>query len=149
MSSKQGRFGKYGETKRIERLRAGRSGRDRISKKIRMPKGFAASRGISARSANPMDAGFVENLSKKVFREFGPYDELLPKWFASAAIATIIAMVDKKYAGFAMLGRSFQEMPADSSELLAIAVEPSMQRMGIGDFLMREVDKKLPAEKMF
>jgi ribosomal-protein-alanine N-acetyltransferase len=149
--SKGGRFGKYGETKRIARLRQARQAGDRTIKKggdyprRRDPqKGrVILKKAIILRQAEETDKDYIRTLSGKAFRRYGPYEELLPLWFETGIAVTILAMVGKRPAGFAMLGIPSGEWQEGlAGELLAIAVEPSMQRAGIGDLLMREAVRR-------
>ncbi len=148
---KGGRFGKYGETKRIARLRQSR-GAGGYSRRRGVdfsgPPGTHWKRsnhreGITLRQAKETDTGFIRSLSRKVFRIYGPYEELLPLWFESGITVTILALIGKKPVGFAMLGRPSQKWhSALVGELLGIAVEPNRHKAGIGNLLMREVIKR-------
>ena len=146
-----GRFGKYGEKKRIERLRKARSARLDMPGKGMRSKGSTASfekwtgqkSRVIIRQAAPSDANFLRALSKEVFQHYGPYENLLPSWFEMGATITFISLKGRKPVGFAMLSlpgqnRFFPRI----CELLAIAVEPSRQRLGIGDLLMEAVEQK-------
>jgi ribosomal protein S18 acetylase RimI-like enzyme len=146
----RGRFGKYGETKRIERLRRAktsrpttllkgtrRKGEDRFGhKKVRGPL-------LQTRPAVPGDLAYVRDLSKRVFRRFGPYEDTLPKWFESGLTEAFMALIENRPVGFAMLGR-LPRLPFSPrvAELVAIAVEPKKRRLGIGGKLMWEVIRK-------
>jgi ribosomal-protein-alanine N-acetyltransferase len=146
----RGRFGKYGEKKRIDRLRQakiwkadtpGKKGRSYIEAEYRTKKQSKGSR-CTIRPAGPFDVNYIRALSKRVFRTYGAYEELLPHWFESGITLTSVALMDKRPAGFIMLsqpddGRYFPNF----CELLAIAVEPAKQRRGIGDVLMTEVER--------
>ena len=103
--------------------------------------------------ANVSDVDFIGQLSGKVFNIYGPYDELVPQWFESGFTMTIIAVMAEKPVGFAMIGQLYKEQDLhDVSELMAIAVEPEKQKMGIGKMLIREVEKKaseLKLQRMF
>jgi len=147
---KGGRYGKYGETKRIARLRKAadvggyfrRRGADfpgppGIHKKRTIYRG---SERITLRQASGADSEFIRRLSQKVFHVYGPYEEMLPRWFESGITVTILASTEKKPVGFAMLGRPSEGWQFDLvGEVLAIAVEPERQNMGIGDLLMEGV----------
>ncbi len=149
---KRGRFGKYGEIKRLERLRDARSARP-VSGKVK-PQGEPQARRSSNKRLNrqsrilvrPTRAGdilFIKQLSRKVFHAYGPYDELIPKWVGSDLTIGATALKDGQPAGFAMVGfASERNNLQDDAELLAIAVEPGKQGMGIGALLLREIEKK-------
>ncbi|RLB82932.1 MAG: hypothetical protein DRH17_04035 [Deltaproteobacteria bacterium] len=109
------RFGKYGETKGIARLR-------------------------QARAA---DVDYIRALSKKVFQQYGPYENILACWFESGITVTLLALMQKRPVGFVMLDRLEHKWYLPRvCELLAIAVEPLRWRLGIGDLLMRGVQRK-------
>ena len=88
---KSGRFGKYGEQKRKERLRQSRTGGMGCGPSGRHPGSDAfpydkrphRKGRIVVRPAEVSDAEFIQNLSRKAFRQYGPYEELLPAWFLS------------------------------------------------------------------
>lgn len=148
---KQGRFGKYGETKRYDRLRKSKSAALIPKRPNIKPDRFHSfpnknpgqkSR-VSFRMGLSSDEDFIAYLSGKVFAIFGPYEEMVPEWLHRQSTVTIIACVNGKPAGFAMVGDLFHRYDLlDVTELLAIAVDPDKQRMGIGEALLKEVDKK-------
>jgi ribosomal-protein-alanine N-acetyltransferase len=68
---------------------------------------------------------------------------MLNGWFDSDAVMTLVALVDEDPAGFAMVGgvaHAWYLPPI--SELLAISVEPSRQRLGIGRMLMKALEEE-------
>ena len=145
---KSGRFGKYGEQKRKERLRQSRTGCMGCGPSGGHPGADAFpynrrqhTKGrIVVRPAEVSDAEFIQNLSRKAFRQYGPYEELLPAWFLSGIGATFVAVLGKRPAGYAMLERIHSEFPSPRvSELLAISVEPWARKRGVGDRLMGEI----------
>lgn len=147
----RGRFGKYGDSKRIERLRKSRIGTGHAQGRgVVAPGGAAhykkrAPEGdrFTTRPARASDVDYVRGLSKKVFQQYGPYENMLPRWLESGVTVTVIALMGKRTVGFAMVGRLRREWSHPAvSELLAIAVEPEARRLGIGDLLMREVVKR-------
>ena len=149
--SNQGRFGKYGEMKRFERLRQARiktpSLRGSVIKsfKLRSPLKSQVNEKTSTRIrlTKGSDVDFIGHLSGNVFNIYGPYDKLVPQWFESDFTVTIIAIMAEKPVGFAMIGQVSKELNLpDVSELMAIAVEPEKQKMGIGTMLIREMEKK-------
>jgi ribosomal-protein-alanine N-acetyltransferase len=110
---------------------------------------------------------FINQLSEKVFHIYGPYENIVYSWLESETTVTIIALMDRKPVGFAMIGQLIHEpeLPA-ASELLAIAVEPEKQRLGIGEILLKKLEaeaadrhvktlllhtaeENLPAKKLF
>ncbi len=147
----RGRFGKYGDHKRIKRLqnariRSGSAPRavpesTRLTERYRKTISRKASR-ISIRPATILDVSYVGALSKKAFHKYGPYENILPGWLESGITFSFIAIMEERPVGFAMLGRPFQKSNFSGMlELLAVAVEPANQGLGIGDLLMREVEK--------
>jgi ribosomal protein S18 acetylase RimI-like enzyme len=147
----RGRFGKYGETKRFNRLR--RAGKSRPTphelqsrpSKLRhdSQKTIHPKARVKIRSAGSPDAPFIGQLSGRVFHIYGPYEDIVFRWFQLDITTTIIATMDKKPVGFAMIGdiSNRWDLP-QISELLAIAVEPERQGMGVGDILIREAESK-------
>lgn len=147
----RGRFGKYGDHKRIKRLQNARIGSNsapgaepgstRLAKRYGKALSRKTSR-ISIRPATLLDVSYVVALSKKAFHKYGPYENILPAWLESGVTYSIIAIMEGKPVGFAMLGRPFQKSNFSGIlELLAVAVEPSNRGLGIGDLLMREVQR--------
>ena len=146
----RGRFGKYGESKRIDRLRQARicpkavcgkgpshktDERPDIKKRLREQQ-------IRIRQARPSDVEYIRGLSRRVFSRFGPYEEILPSWFESGVTVTLMALKRGKPVGFVMLGLpSGRPYPPGVSELMAIAVEPGARRLGIGGLLIQEAEK--------
>jgi ribosomal protein S18 acetylase RimI-like enzyme len=147
----RGRFGKYGEAKRFDRLRqAGmsrpsphelQSGPSKLrygSKKSAYPKAR-----VKIRSASISDASFIGQLSGRVFHFYGPYEDIVSRWFQRGITVTIIATMDKKPVGFAMIGDTSNRWDLPQiSELLAIAVEPEKQGRRIGEILIGEIERK-------
>ncbi|RLB23747.1 MAG: hypothetical protein DRG76_03310 [Deltaproteobacteria bacterium] len=145
---KRGRFGKYGEVKRLARLREAKLGprtfynAPDIHKRNNsgLPRHKTLVESVALRKAGEEDRQFIRYLSKKVFREYGPYDITIPRWFDSGAVVTIVAFMESLPVGFAILGPLVSKMPiSGESELLAIAVEPTRQRRGIGSLLMERI----------
>ncbi|HEJ83915.1 MAG TPA: GNAT family N-acetyltransferase [Desulfobacteraceae bacterium] len=146
-----GRFGKYGEQKRVDRLRqvmsrpstsAVKGGRPASKPLHRGKQGHSNTR-IAIRPAEVSDAEFIRDLSRKAFQQYGPYEALLPNWFLSGIGATMVAVLGRKIAGYAMLERIMGQAGSPRvSELLAIAVEPWGRNHGVGDRLLAETIRK-------
>jgi ribosomal protein S18 acetylase RimI-like enzyme len=98
--------------------------------------------GVTIRPDGPLDLDFIQSLSKQVFSQYGPYDRILADWFQSGKTLTRLALIDDRPVGFAMVRRPEDDDPFGSQhigELLAIAVEPQRQGLGVGDLLMIEI----------
>lgn len=100
-------------------------------------------RDIQVREGLFSDEKFLRQLSGKVFSIYGPYQEMVSRWLEMETTITLVAIVHGKAVGFVMFG-SVTETPdiPTVTEILAIAVEPSMQGMGIGQTLLRDIEKK-------
>jgi ribosomal protein S18 acetylase RimI-like enzyme len=151
----RGRFGKYGDIKRIERLRKSRIRPDHTQDSgVSPPKGVLGYEKkrrqraqVVIRRAKLSEAEYIGSLGRKAFEEYGTYDDMLPRWFLSGMTVTLLALAGKRITGFAMLGGLPHEFCAPGiSELLAIAVEPESQGQGIGDLLMRGVVREAKAQ---
>ncbi|MBN1627826.1 MAG: GNAT family N-acetyltransferase [Deltaproteobacteria bacterium] len=99
---------------------------------------------IALRHAVISDGNFIGSLSGDVFKVYGPYEDILLRWFKSERdITTIIACRDKTQIGFVMLSE-----PSDMynlhevSEILGIAVKPQSQGKGVGGMLLRAIEIK-------
>lgn len=98
---------------------------------------------ITIRAAEESDVEFAHSLSKKAFSQYGPYEHMLERWFQSGTTETLLALMEKRPVGFAMLGRHQGEWGSRQiAELLAIAVEPGKQKKGIGNSLIQEIVRK-------
>ena len=149
---KRGRFGKYGEKKRIERLRQSRLAPSAVTgKRPKPPNGYVTPckkttsqrMHVTTRKARESDASYIGSLSKEVFQEYGPYEKILRYWLDSGKTVTVLALMGEGPAGFAMLSRPAPGCSfSGTCELLAIAVETEKQRLGIGDLLLRDVEKR-------
>ena len=150
--SKRGRFGKYGEIKRISRLRKARAephytvgmgSKETMWATFQKKKKPERSQ-ITIEAAQGSDVEFIHSLSKKVFSVYGPYEDMLARWFDSDITVTLLAFMEERAVGFAMLGRHQRKRDSRQvAELLAIAVEPAKQKSGIGDSLIREIVRKV------
>lgn len=95
---------------------------------------------VTVRPARAEDVDYIRSLSRKVFHQYGPYENILARWFESDIAVTLLALMGKRPVGFVLLGRLERKWyPPYVSELLAIAVEPAKWKLGVGDLLMREV----------
>jgi len=147
----RGRFGKYGEIKRLNRLRHARKSAPFRYGQVARPSAHRPSFTESAdkkapvkiRPARPSDFHYIVQLSESVFHIYGPYERIISSWLESGMTVTLVALMKRKPAGFVMISHFPQEAsPQQVSELLAIAVAPKRQRMGIGEMLLKEVERR-------
>lgn len=147
----RGRFGKYGEAKRLKRLRDAKATgllRDTFPKFARdpwragnvpPPKKLLANR-LVIKPATKTDEEFLARLSDRVFKQYGPYYRIIPEWFETDMVWTLVALYKGVRVGFAMLGPArFSDMGSYMAELLAIAVDPPWQGRGAGSALLRKI----------
>ncbi len=96
---------------------------------------------ITVQSAKPVDVHYVRNLGKRVFEQYGPYDDMLVNWFESGINMTLMALMETGPVGFAMVSRPKGEWYLPRvSELLAIAVEPEKKKRG---FIPLDIKKNI------
>jgi len=97
---------------------------------------------LVVRPAKPGHADYAPSLSKRVFHQYGPYEEIVRRWLQSGVAVTYLALAEKQPLGFVMLGNREHQSPLPVvSEVLAIAVEPARWKCGIGHLLMKEMQK--------
>lgn len=97
---------------------------------------------LRVRHGRRSDLSFVETLSGVAFGVYGPYEQWVSQWFRSESAVTVVATLSATPVGFAMLGRfSPPSQVGLSAELLAIAVEPGRQRMGVGRVLLNRIEE--------
>ena len=149
--SNQGRFGKYGDIKRIERLRQARTppsfSLKAENKPFRRWPPFGKSKTVPdrlrIRPAEVSDTHYITRLCEMVFAVYGPYSEMIPQWLELTTTLTMVARIGGQPVGFAMIGSvSGQSGIDDIHEILAVAVEPEKQRLGIGHALIAEIERK-------
>jgi ribosomal protein S18 acetylase RimI-like enzyme len=98
---------------------------------------------IDLSRSNASDKEFIIRLSKDLFQLYGPYEKTVPRWFESSMVITTTASLDKRPVGFAMLGNFSERYDLKyGSEILAIAVEPEMQGAGIGEILLKNIERE-------
>jgi len=147
-----GRFGKYGEMKRIDRLRLSRIrdpiyGVGNIIKPFRTRQSpgqpLYGEQDIIVRPARVYEIRFIKRLSRKLFNIYGPYEQIIPSWFESDMTRTLIAIMDGQPVGFSMIGDMSSRYGLQHvAELLAIGIDPIKQDRGVGAVLLREVERK-------
>jgi ribosomal protein S18 acetylase RimI-like enzyme len=145
---RSGRFGKYGDVKRRERLRERRFQDKGVLATGVWEKRGTQNRGagvspVTIRTAGSGDLPFVCDLSRRVFRRYGPYEEILPRWFISGLTMVVVAETQRGPVGFAMMARmADQGAGQETAEIMAIAVDPSRQGHGVGRALMEALERK-------
>lgn len=148
---RRGRFGKYGEIKRLNRLRRARKsppfshgqGARPSAHRPSLKASDAKKIPVKIRPARSSDSHYIVQLSERVFRIYGPYEKIINSWLESGMTVTLVALMHRRPAGFVMISYFPPEThPQQVSELLAIAVAPKKQHMGIGTMLLREVERK-------
>jgi len=147
----QGRFGKYGEKKRLERLRhAGIRDAVQVKAKVLTKKEGAFSRNGSHRRvrvritpAKALDIDFIRRLSGSAFEKYGSYGDVVSQWFQSEMTQTFIGRMERRPVGFAMVGLIKEDNSSgEVCELLAIAVESDQRLKGIGQMLLNAAEQK-------
>lgn len=97
---------------------------------------------IQLRFSSVSDSPFIRDLSTRAFDPFGEYGDVVLNWHVSGESITIIACYKEGPLGFAMVSRPFSRYDLNnSSELLAIAIEPEWQGKGIGRLILKETEK--------
>jgi len=145
--SKRGRYGKYGEIKRFERLRQSKTSsalasQDELKRQKRSgyKKKVAKKERVPIRAGMPSDSGFIRALSHTVFSQYGPYDDILSEYLELGNVLVLIGSLKGKSVGFVMV----DQIPSDTDlgdtwEIVAIAVLPQSQRKGAGTALLQAV----------
>ena len=54
---------------------------------------------ITIRAAEESDVEFAHSLSKKAFSQYGPYEDMLERWFQSGTTETLLALMEKRPVG--------------------------------------------------
>jgi len=91
------------------------------------------------RRATDKDHPWIVDLAALVYRALGDYRAIIPGWLEHPGVMPYVAERDGCRTGFILLGFY---VPADAprgafvADLLAIAVEPELQRKGIGRKLL-------------
>ena len=80
----------------------------------------------------------MSTMARNAFLAYGSYDRYLVDWFQNDAVATSIAELDGRAAGFSMItAYADPERPRENvADLVAIAVVPELQSRGIGGRLL-------------
>jgi ribosomal protein S18 acetylase RimI-like enzyme len=89
----------------------------------------------------PQDRTFVANLARRVFSAYGEYDRILPACLDDPQCHTLVVEQAACPVGFCTLC-----LGDGVGEVVAVAVDPSVQGQGIGETLMQAIVED--AEKM-
>lgn len=81
-----------------------------------------------------VDWDFVADLSREVFSPYGDYERILPACLDDPQFRTLVSEEDGRSTGFCMLS-----IGEGVGEVVAIAVDPMFQGLGIGRRLMEAV----------
>ena len=93
---------------------------------------------VEIRPVAPADVPLVRRLSADAFSRYGDYERIVMEFGSLQSVATRVAAVDGGFSGFMMV-----EVPGgrpDVGDILAIAVEPSARRRGVGRALIAEAE---------
>ena len=90
------------------------------------------------RSAKLEDRAAIAALSGKALGVYGNYRQYLPDWAKIPEVVTLLAESDDKLLGFVMMAVFEGKTPPHARyvDILAIAVQPAWQGMGIGQRLL-------------
>ncbi|MFN3535002.1 MAG: GNAT family N-acetyltransferase [Desulfatiglandales bacterium] len=140
--SRRGRFGKYGEIKRLSRLRARPILGTPTLREERPFRGPRIHRELSFREAGEEDKGFIKVLSERLFSGYGDYGDYLPHFIGKEGAMVWIAKRGRRDIGFAIAA---PVAPQDLTrfELVAIGILPEYQGKGFGGMLLDHVIKNL------
>jgi len=93
--------------------------------------------GLTIREGGPADAPFVIGLGAAAFARFGAYGPIMQEFLISPDVVSLIAERDGEPIGFALV-----DLPSAYprvADLVAIAVEPTHRRTGVGRALLNRV----------
>lgn len=138
----RGRFGKYGEVKRLERLRRVGDPKSLSNAEKDAYRPYRSHQiPIRIQMGGEQDASFIRELSQILFSEYGEYDNFLPSFLRHKEAHVWIATYGKKKIGFIIAAPYEGEL--DTSEIVAVALEPKYQGKGIGKRLLEFALKNL------
>jgi ribosomal-protein-alanine N-acetyltransferase len=136
-----GRFGKYGDQKRLERLRNKAGARFTPTRESHLPPpritvtAEKSTSSITFRRAKSRDGDFIRALCAEAFGRYGPYDKIVVEWLDAPDIYTFLAFKGKMPAGFVMTAEA-NHIRGVAAEIMAIAVHSDCRRSGIGGRLL-------------
>lgn len=138
-----GRFGKYGEHKRMKRLREAGERPKTGPAPVLAGKDFRHShpRSIVLREIRPEDVSFISTLAGEAFNRYGPYEKSIRQWFETDAAFGYLAFAAKREAGFVIISSAYF-LTTVISEVMAIAVAPEQRRKGIAGLLLEKAEQR-------
>lgn len=96
---------------------------------------------VLIRPARDKDLLFVRSLSSEVFARLGDYERTVGDFFESKDVTAWVAEAEGRSAGFALVQLDLERFP--EADLVAIAVEPSFHRRGVGRALLERVEAEV------
>ncbi|MCP4871646.1 MAG: GNAT family N-acetyltransferase [Proteobacteria bacterium] len=84
----------------------------------------------------PTDRAALARLGHTVFARFGRYEGALAGWLRHTQVRTVVAQADGRAIGFAMVGPVPDADGGTDAYLLALGVDESARRQGIGRDLL-------------
>ncbi|AEH45055.1 GCN5-related N-acetyltransferase [Thermodesulfatator indicus DSM 15286] len=94
---------------------------------------------MKLRQGEPKDKSFISQAAYE-FQKFGPYHEIIPRWFDDPWIKTYILEIERP-VGFIMLGPMFNSFWQPYIDITAIFVAPEWQGKGLGTFMLKAAEK--------
>jgi len=140
-----GRFGKYGDQKRLERLRKKARVRSAPIRESHIPPPRItvtveeSTSPVAFRRAKSRDEDFIRALCAEAFGRYGPYDKIVVEWLGAQGIHSIMAFKDKKPVGFVMTADA-NNIKGVIVEIMAIAVHSDYRRAGVGGRLLERAE---------
>jgi len=92
------------------------------------------------RRATADDHPWITSVGGLVYRELGDYAQVLPSWLGQPGVLAWVEVDERPVRrGFAILGFYLEDERRAVADLLAIGVDPTFQRRGIGQALLDHV----------
>jgi ribosomal protein S18 acetylase RimI-like enzyme len=140
-----GRFGKYGDQKRLERLRNKVRSYAFPMRESHVPPAKVTvsieklASAVTLRRAASRDEEFIRSLCAEAFNRYGPYEKIVIDWLGSEEVHSIVAFKNKKLVGFIMTADA-NHIKGVAAELMAIAVHADYRRSGVGERLLKQAE---------
>jgi ribosomal protein S18 acetylase RimI-like enzyme len=94
---------------------------------------------VTFRRAVSRDAEFIRPLCAEAFNRYGPYEKIVIDWLESEEVHTILALKNKRPAGFIMTADA-NHIKGAAVELMAIAVDAAYRRSRVGERLLEHAE---------